>query len=216
MTEANYQLRKLSNLKDYRVTKEDPDVRGWFVVGTDRQRLGKVHDLILDPEVRKVRYLEVKLEPELLANKENRHILIPIGKARIDRDDDIVLVDTLDVNRVRFYPVYTGEPVTRDYEHALREALHEDSHQHTHTEHRVQEERGIQDEEPLYKMQRERDIARSERDILRSEVEMLKAQLRKARNVLDDTFYDHENFDERQFYENRRTHHTHHEESRNL
>lgn len=213
MTESNYQLKKLSNLKDYRVTKEDPDVRGWFVVGTDRQRLGKVNDLILDPEARKVRYLEVKLEPELLAGKETRHILIPIGKARIDRDDDMVLVDSLDVNKARFYPVYSGEPITRDYEHSLREALHEDKHQHTHDTHA---ERGVQDEEPLHKMQRERDIARSERDILRSEVELLKAQLRKARNVLDDSFYDHESFDERQFYENRSMHHTHHDDTRKL
>lgn len=220
MTQANYQLNKLSNLKDYRVAKEDPDVRGWFVVGADRQRIGKIHDLILDPEARKVRYLEVKLEPEILTNKEKRHILVPIGKARIDHDDDIVMVDTLDVNRVRFYPVYGGEPITRDYEHSLREALHEDKHSeeklsnvqttHTHTEQLVQ------DEEPLYKMQRERDIARSERDILRSEVEMLKAQLKKARNVLDDNFYEHESFDERQFYENRSMQATHHEGARNL
>ncbi|WPP48993.1 PRC-barrel domain-containing protein [Catalinimonas niigatensis] len=215
MTESNYQLRKLSNLKDYRVTKEDPDVRGWFVVGADRQRLGKVNDLILDPEARKVRYLEVKLESELLAGKETRHILIPIGKARIDRDDDMVLIDSLDVNKARFYPVYSGEAITRDYEHSLREALHEETHQHTHDTH-THAEQGVQDEEPLHKMQRERDIARSERDILRSEVEMLKAQLRKARNVLDDSFYDHESFDERQFYENRSLQHTHREESRNL
>lgn len=204
MTEANYQLRRLSNLKDYQVTKEDPDVRGWFVVGSDRQRLGRVSDLILNPELRRVRYLEVNLEPEILANKEKRHILIPVGKASIDRDDDIVIVDTLDTDRVRFYPVYGGEPITRDYEHSLREALHEDGHHHSH---HASADRGMQDEEPLLKMQRERDIARSERDILRSEVEMLKAQLRKARNVLDDNFYDHESFDERQFYENRRVHH---------
>ncbi|MEK6478494.1 PRC-barrel domain-containing protein [Catalinimonas sp. 4WD22] len=215
MTEASYQLRKLSNLKDYRVAKDDPDVRGWFVVGSDMYRLGRVSDLILNPELRRVRYLEVKLEPEILANKETRHILIPIGKARIDRDDDIIVIDSLDVNKVKFYPVYSGDPITRDYEHSLREALHEDKHQptsHPSTDSTMQ----MQDEEPLLKMQRERDIARSERDILRSEVEMLRAQLKKARKVLDDDFYNHESFDEQNFYENRHKQHTTPERTGNL
>lgn len=209
MTDESYQLHRLSNLKDYQVSKEDPDVRGWYVVGSDRYRLGRISDLILTPELRRVRYLEIKLEADILANKNSHRILVPIGKARIDQDDDIVIVDSLDINKVRFYPVYSGDPITRDYESSLREALHEKQTQHAYAESSTV----VTDDEPLLKMQKERDIARSERDILRSEVEMLKAQLKKARAVLEDDFYEHESFDDRQFYENR---HVHHEPTGNL
>jgi hypothetical protein len=192
--EDNNHLKKLSQTKEYRIAKSEPDVRGWHVTGADQQRLGRITDLILDPEMHRVRYLEVMLEPSLHNSKEDRYILLPIGKARILRDSDEVLVDTLDSRQVNFYPVYGGEPITRHYEHLLRDALRRDTPRKEHHE---------GDEEPLIKMRNERDIARAERDILRSEIEMLKTQLRKARQVLDDKFYEHESFDERQFYEQR-------------
>jgi len=192
-------LRKLSQTKEFRVAKNEPDVRGWYTIGADRQRLGRITDLILDPDMQRVRYLDVLLEPALYLGKEDRHILVPIGKARIDRDEDIVVIDSLESNQVKFYPIYGGEPITRHYEHSLRKALQEPIEASSH-------DHGAQ-EDPLINMRSERDIARAERDILRSEVEMLKAQLRKARQVLDDRFYEHESFDERQFYEHRHATH---------
>nr|WKN38095.1 PRC-barrel domain-containing protein [Tunicatimonas sp. TK19036] len=219
-------LRKLSELKKYKVADGEPDVRGWDVIGSDRASLGKVHDLVVDGNFEKVRYLDVKLDKDMYVGKDERHVLIPIGRAKIEQDSDCILIDHLDQNRVRFYPVYSGEVLTREYEHSLREFLHEhEGDYNTHhnemlPEHernsllsrdsirsnREQYEANMQSEDPLTKMRAERDIARSERDILQAELEMLKGRLLSARQALDANFYDHESFDERQFYENRKSH----------
>lgn len=220
-------LRKLSELKDYKVADGEPDVRNWNVIGRDRASIGKVHDLIVDGNFENVRYLDVKLDKDIYVGKDERHVLIPIGRAKIEQNNDSILIDHLDQNQVRFYPVYSGEVLTREYEHSLRDFLHEQQNdrqvqrnegvyehesttllpQETDTlrSDREQHEADVQSDDPLTKMRAERDIARAERDILQSELEMLKGRLRSARQALDANFYDHDSFDEKQFYENRKS-----------
>lgn len=57
-------LRRLHNV---RISEGDPDVRGWDVIGADGHRMGEVDDLLVDSEAMRVRYLDVILDPRLLA-----------------------------------------------------------------------------------------------------------------------------------------------------
>jgi uncharacterized protein (TIGR02271 family) len=53
------QYARMSELGDYRVSEEDPDPRGWSVVGRDGATIGRVEDLIVDTAAMKVRYLDI-------------------------------------------------------------------------------------------------------------------------------------------------------------
>lgn len=55
----------LRNLSRYKVVDGDADVRGWDVFDRDGVRIGTVDDLLVDPAAEQVRYLAVRLSPEL-------------------------------------------------------------------------------------------------------------------------------------------------------
>jgi hypothetical protein len=88
-----FRLRHLSELDDYKVADGEPDIRGWDVKSTDGRTVGEVGDLIVDFEAMKVRYVEVELDKKELELANDRHILVPIGTARLDDDHDDVLVN---------------------------------------------------------------------------------------------------------------------------
>ena len=108
-------LFRLGELDDYKVASDDPDVRGWTVVDRDREVLGTIRELIVDPDQEKVRYLDVAPSRQLRNEGEDR-MLFPIGLARIDGDADKVIVDSVDKDALRGMPAYRGEQITRDYE----------------------------------------------------------------------------------------------------
>ena len=185
----------------YKVAEGDPDVRGWAVIGQDGRRIGEVDDLLVDTHAMKVRYLEVRLDRDLLASdratgdarmiegeddpdatvipeldslsnlggiigmaaipgapdtvlggnlpetlirqtlseEENRltagrhigehpyegerHILVPVGRARLDTDEDRVFVDALSAQEALSLPAYDRGTVDRAYEARLRQAF---------------------------------------------------------------------------------------------
>lgn len=113
----------LDELDDFRVADGDPDVRGWDVIASDGRKVGEVDELLVDTAAMKVRYLDVDLDDEVLAGGENRHVLIPIGYARLDETEDRIFVDELDSARLAALPVYDHQPLTRDYEGSLRTNL---------------------------------------------------------------------------------------------
>lgn len=107
---------------DYKVAEDDPDVRGWDVVSSRGEKIGEVDELIVDTSAMKVRYLDVELEDDLL-DIDDRHILIPIGSATLDRDNNHVIVANIDRTSLASYPAYNGASITRDYEHKVMSAL---------------------------------------------------------------------------------------------
>ncbi|MFN6945455.1 MAG: PRC-barrel domain-containing protein [Cytophagaceae bacterium] len=120
----NQHLYKLSELSDYEVANEDPDIRSWEVVGIGNELIGRVNDLIVDKAMKKVRYVDVKAFPELAHSAGDRHLIIPIGFVKLGKEgDDRVYVDRLDKQKLLRSPVYHGGVVTRDYEHSLIEVL---------------------------------------------------------------------------------------------
>lgn len=215
--ENEKKLFRLKELKEFKVAKDEPDIRGWDVTGQDGALVGHVDELIIDPDLMKVRYLQVKLDKALAVSKGDRYILVPIGRARLVRHEKKVSIQNLDHNNIRFYPIYRGEPITREYEYGLREALQEDTMENRQVyenQNRFGEEYETlrdrygheqESEDPVVKMRAERDIAKAERDILKAENEVLKMQLRNIRKVLSEDFYNHEHFNDSQFYANENT-----------
>lgn len=120
-------LYKLSEMDFYEVSKNDPDVRGWDVYGGDGEKFGEVDDLIIDPAALKVRYLDVIITLENKNDELNdRHFLIPVGLAVVDKDDDRVTVPRMRLSSIREYPLYDGGMVTRIYENSIRKIMDPD------------------------------------------------------------------------------------------
>ena len=118
-------LRRLSELDDYRVANGAPDPRGWSVAAADGGTVGRVRDLIVDTSALRVRYLDVELDAAAPGTGE-RHVLVPIGRARLDESDDRVLVDSLHAAGVHALPRYDGVAFDRQYESAVRRGFFPD------------------------------------------------------------------------------------------
>ena len=130
-------LRKLDELDDYQVADGDPDIRGWEVKCGD-QEIGKVDDLIVDMGSLQVRYMEVELDRDVISSAgrtdlddDELHVLIPIGTARLDDDNDDVLLGSMEMSRLREYPRLEGGRLNRDDENRVmgfygRQALSRD------------------------------------------------------------------------------------------
>ena len=110
----------LNSLDGWKVADGDPDIRGWEVVASDGQRVGKVDDLLVDTTANKVRYVDVDM------TDDKRHVTIPVGYARLDRDDNRVMVDNLGTEQLRGLPAYTHGTITRDYEEQVARAVRTD------------------------------------------------------------------------------------------
>lgn len=113
------QVVPLRDLDDFKVAEGEPDVRGWAVIASDGRTIGEVDQLLVDTAAMKVRYLDVDVDDDLLEVDEDRHILIPIGYARLDPDQDRIYVDQMASTQVTTIPAYTREPLTRSYETTL-------------------------------------------------------------------------------------------------
>src|SRR5690606_4418831 len=109
----------LSAMTDLRVADGEPDIRGWEVVGQDRRTIGRVHDLVVDSAEMKVRYMDVEIQRAVIDADQDRHVLIPIGYARLDEEDDRVLVNNIATTAAGSLPPYEHAPITRAEEAAL-------------------------------------------------------------------------------------------------
>ncbi|HSN68345.1 MAG TPA: PRC-barrel domain-containing protein, partial [Thermoanaerobaculia bacterium] len=109
-------LMLLSELKDLRVSKGEPDIRGWDVVTADRKKMGKVHELVIDTIDMKVRYLDVDVDGKILDLKDATHMLIPIAGAQLDDDDNRVYLNEITVDELRALPPYDHRRITREFE----------------------------------------------------------------------------------------------------
>ena len=224
----NNPLQSLNDLKHYHVADDSHDIRGWTVVGRKNDEIGRVDDLIVDTDHGKARYVTVVTDKKLYANEAERKILIPVGRTRVENDRKALMVDSLDREKVRFYPVYSGEAITRDYEYGLKHALRDDEdtrrvYENHHRDNANYEDSrrthkdGLESEDPLVRAQAERDVAKAERDIYKSRYEMLQHQLRNIQKAVttnesdtnmdsttrrDDNFYQDDDYND-SFYRDR-------------
>lgn len=113
----------LSQLDDFKVADGDPDVRGWEVLASDGRKIGEVDELLVDTNAMKVRYLDVDVEDGVIGDGMDRHVLIPIGYARLEQERDCVMVDGLASADLQALPAYDQGPLTRDFESSVRNSF---------------------------------------------------------------------------------------------
>lgn len=106
--EATYgeNLKRLSELDDYKVESSDPDPRGWTVHTADGRNVGVVDDLVVDTSAMKVRHLLV------------RDSSGGVGGRNDVSGNDLFVLDTADVD-VRHS---SRQVVARSYDAASRRA----------------------------------------------------------------------------------------------
>jgi photosynthetic reaction center H subunit len=109
----------LSKIDGFDVADGTPDPRGWTVRDASGTDIGKVHDLIVDTVAMRTRYLDVELDKKALRLEKDRDVLIPVGQARLDDDDDRVILASIAGSRLALLPEYTHGDIDRDYENSL-------------------------------------------------------------------------------------------------
>lgn len=122
MIDESVRLVPLSDAPEYTLNENMPDVRGWDVEASDGEVVGEVRELIVDRAAGRVRYLEVELAPTF-AGREGQRVLVPVGLASVDSDDDVVRVATVTSGMVSGLEAYSGGVVTRAYELSLRRGV---------------------------------------------------------------------------------------------
>jgi len=118
-TEDGSRIAPLGELSDFEVAEGFPDIRGWRVDAADGARVGKVHELLVDIDSMRTRYLDVRLTTEIAAAPGDRDVLVPIGAARLDDKADVVLLP-LNADRVGLLPPYDHGRLTRAHEYEVR------------------------------------------------------------------------------------------------
>lgn len=101
-------LVALSNTEEYVFAEGQFDVRGWSVrTLVDDTMVGAVHDLLLD-EQGEPRYLDVDL------SLFGKHVLVPIGQARADRDRRVVWIPGFSRQQFEAIPAFEHEAAGLD------------------------------------------------------------------------------------------------------
>lgn len=84
-------LVRLSDLGKWDVAEGEPDIRGWEVRTIGGRELGKVSELLIDPDAGEVVMIDVDLTPS------HQHALVPLRTIEIDRGRRVVRMDSADL-----------------------------------------------------------------------------------------------------------------------
>lgn len=86
------QLVALRDLGGWHVAEGEPDIRGWEVRTIGGKDLGKVKDLLVDPQAGEVVMIDVDL------SASDQHALVPLRIVQIDRVARTVRMDSADLS----------------------------------------------------------------------------------------------------------------------
>jgi sporulation protein YlmC with PRC-barrel domain len=115
-------LIPLSKIEDeYLLPDPLPDFRGWRVTLPDGRRVGKVSDLLVDTDQMMVKYIEVKVDKDVMGADDDSYRLVPIAAARLDDNDEVVVIDRLPGTSLADSPQHTRGAPTREQERVLRD-----------------------------------------------------------------------------------------------
>ena len=219
-------LYYLNELSDFKVDSDDPDVRGWEVKDADNRVIGKVDNLLVSKEKKKVVYLDVEVDKSIIEanhdpygkpasgdvhefiNKDGEnHLILPVGLAKLNEDQKFVYTDR--INRQTFAEtkrMEKGYDVDRDYEVVVLESynrdLDEDYNRGTTgmSGNRTSEKEGLRENERTTQARRVEDddqIVDTDRN------NNLNQRGDRDRATNDDDFYDRREFDRRDYRSNR-------------
>ena len=118
---SNSKDNRLQELKrsDYEIEEGQPNIRGWDVLDSNDKEIGDVRDLIFDVESLKVRYIILNLEKNVF-DLDKRDVLVPIGLAQLDNDDDDVILPDVTKAQLKALPDYNRDMLDDNYEVLVR------------------------------------------------------------------------------------------------
>jgi sporulation protein YlmC with PRC-barrel domain len=99
---------------DFEIAEGMADILGWEITDSTGLIIGKVRDLLFDTNAEKVRYIITILEGD------DQEVLIPIGKAQLDEDQKIVIIQDLTLRQLRGLPIYIKDNLTSEDEYAIQ------------------------------------------------------------------------------------------------
>ena len=116
----NMKHRRLQELdrSDFEIVEGEPDIRGWDVKNSSGKKIGEVEELLLDAQKKKVRYMVVDLDDNEL-DLDDRRVLIPIGLAELDKEEDDVLLRSVTVEQLRALPEYEEDQLDEEVERKI-------------------------------------------------------------------------------------------------
>jgi len=114
-------LEELSN-SNYVLTEGEADIKGWQVKTEAGAAIGKVRDLLFDPENNAVRYIIIDLD-HLGADLEGKTVLIPIGLGSLSKDEDELILPDIHLDQFSALPQYITGEVTHEMEDKIRDVI---------------------------------------------------------------------------------------------
>lgn len=122
MDNMKHRLLQELDHSDFEIVDGEPDIRGWDVKNSQGQKIGEVEDLIVDAQKKKVRYMVVDLDDNEL-KLDHRKVLIPIGLAELHKEDDDVLIPSIQMEQLRGLPDYDKDRLDADLERQICTSL---------------------------------------------------------------------------------------------
>lgn len=113
--ETSYSFSRLRELRGsgYEIVDGEPDIIGWSIRDAGDRKLGVVHDLLFEPEVQKVRYIIAHLKDNDY-DLDRRKVLIPIGLAELQENNDNIVLDAVSPWQLRALPTYDKNMTGQD------------------------------------------------------------------------------------------------------
>lgn len=145
MENKDKNLYRLDELSNYKIASDYSDVRGWKIVDAENHTIGKIDNLWVNKDMKRVVYLDVKLDKGLLDDSHNEvrdviandngkefiykegdsHIIIPIGSVNINKDTKIVMANSIGYDTFRNTSRYnTQNNFDRDYERRVMKSYY--------------------------------------------------------------------------------------------
>jgi|GEM_PF-1592076 len=87
-THRDHKLVKLSDVKDWELDKDEPDIRGWTVRDRDGNNFGEVDDLLLDTDAQVIPFADINYKQFL--GMGGKHRLAPLDWLDIDTTNKII------------------------------------------------------------------------------------------------------------------------------
>lgn len=117
----NMKHRRLQELdrSDFGIVEGEPDIRGWDVRTASGEKIGEVEELIIDAQQQKVRYMVVELNDDDLDLEDDKEVLIPVGLAELDKEDDDVILSTVTVEQLKALPAYDADNLDDEVERKI-------------------------------------------------------------------------------------------------
>lgn len=114
-------LQPLSD-SDYQIVDGEPNITGWEVKNDTNHYLGKVDDLLFDPDTRAVRYIVVDLTENGM-NLADKKVMIPIGIASLHQSEDEVILPNVHIAQFTALPAYEFGKIGVETEMRIRSVI---------------------------------------------------------------------------------------------